>query len=46
LLGQPLPAPPRLIRERKSNPRQSLGEISGTLFTRCSVMEVRHAPTA
>jgi hypothetical protein len=33
---QPLPVPPRLKRERKSNLPQSVGENTGTLFPHCS----------
>ena len=46
LLGRALPVPPLSRRERKSNLFQSLGENAGTLFTRCSMMEVRHVRLA
>jgi hypothetical protein len=46
LLDRALPVPPRSGRERKSNLPQSLGENAGTLFTRCSMKEVRDVRTS
>ena len=36
LADQPLPVPPHLNRERKSNPPQIVGEIKGNLLAECS----------
>jgi hypothetical protein len=39
--NNPLPVPPRLNRERKSNLPQTQGENPGTLFAECSTESLR-----